>query len=164
LDLKAQIDRSPKGALFSHDVVRRYRYVLWRHVAAGSRILLIVGLNPSTADEDVNDPTIRRCMGFAERWGYSRLLMVNLFAHRATKPKVLHDELDPVGPENDRWLRQSIDVADFTLAAWGNNGLWGDRHEQVKAMLKDPHCLGRTKKHAPRHPLYVPRNQDAIPF
>ena len=164
MDLRSTIASQRNGAILSDD--RRYRYVLWRDVPSidGCRALLFVGLNPSTADESENDPTIRRCMGFAERWGYSRLLMVNLFAYRATKPKVLHDELDPVGPENDRWLRQAIDVADFTLAAWGNNGLWGDRHEQVKAMLKDPHCLGRTKQDAPRHPLYVPRNQDAIPF
>src|SRR5690349_51792 len=93
---------APAGAIFSKD--HRYRYLLWRTLDKGSKYLAVIGLNPSTADASVNDPTNRRCIGFARDWGYSRLYVVNLFAFRATKPDVLRAAKDPIGVDNDRWL------------------------------------------------------------
>lgn len=150
----------PSGAEFSVD--KQHRYLLWRRIADGERTLLVVGLNPSTADELRNDPTIRRCLGFAQDWDFSRLLVANLFAYRATKPEDLRRADDPVGSENDRWLKAASEVADLTLAAWGNSGLWLERHVAVVRLLNDPHCLGRTKHGTPRHPLYVKRGQHPI--
>ena len=160
MQLLPNLEAEPSGAVFSVD--RQHRYLLWRRIADGEKTLLVVGLNPSTADELSNDATIRRCIGFAQDWNFSRLLVANLFAYRATRPEDLRRAEDPVGPENDRWLKAATEMAHLTLAAWGNNGLWLERHEAVVKLLHDSHCLGRTRRGAPRHPLYVKRSQYPI--
>jgi hypothetical protein len=153
MSVKADLEARPSGAIFSAD--RVWRYALWRDVGSGSGSLVVVGLNPSTADERVNDPTIRRCVAFARDWGYRKLIVLNLFAFRATKPDDLRKAADPVGPENDRWLRDLSQEASLTLAAWGNDGLWRQRASAVVPLLASAKCLGTTKLGAPRHPLYV---------
>src|ERR1700755_2395175 len=100
----------------------RYRYMLERVWSEGNNSLLIVGLNPSTADALLDDPTIRRCVGFAKGLGYGGLLMGNLFAARSTSPSALTGFEDPVGPENDAWLLKLQHRAHATVAAWGNGG------------------------------------------
>lgn len=120
-----------------------------------------VMLNPSTADADVDDPTIRRCMGFARAWGMGGLGVVNLYGYRATDPRELHKVPDPVGPHNDLALEHAISYAlDNQLpliAAWGSNAE-ARRVEQVMALCGSEgwECLGTTIKGAPRHPLYLP--------
>ena len=117
---------------------------------------MFVGLNPSTADEARDDPTIRRCVGFARDWGFARLDVVNLYAFRSTDPRALWRAGDPVGPENDLVLAHVLGRADFVLAAWGVHA----RQERVRDVASilgrlRLHALGVTNAGAPRHPLYV---------
>ncbi len=127
-------------------------------------MLNIIGLNPSTADAVANDPTIRRCIGFARDNGFGSLIVTNLFAYRATAPKDLFQAKDPIGPDNDHWLSTSAQHADQVLFAWGNHGKDGDRDHEVLALISEGYCLGLTKLGAPRHPLYVRKEQAFIPF
>lgn len=133
----------------------RYRYALWRKWAPGETVMF-VGLNPSTADATLDDPTIRRCIGFARAWGYGGLMMANLFAWRATDPRDIRHAADPVGPHNDVALGTAHRNAALTVAAWGINGTFGGRNNVVRAMLPRLHCLRLTKDGHPSHPLYLP--------
>ena len=135
---------------------RSYRYTLWREwEGKNDDYVMFIGLNPSTADETFNDPTIRRCIGFAKNWGYGALCMTNLFAFRATKPAVMKMNPDPIGMENDEWLLKMAQEAGTLVAAWGAQGAHLRRDFEVKSLLKDLHCLGMTKGGHPKHPLYV---------
>lgn len=96
---------------------------------------MFVGLNPSTADELLDDPTIRRCVAFARSWGYGALCMTNLFAFRATDPDVMKSADDPVGPENDQHLQDLANGASVVIAAWGVHGTFGGRHSVARAYL-----------------------------
>lgn len=133
----------------------RYRYALWRKWGPGGTCMF-VGLNPSTADATLDDPTIRRCIGFARSWGYGGLMMTNLFAWRATQPRDMMAADDPVGPDNDVTLRTAYLNAEVTVAAWGAYGTYGGRHNAVRAMLPRLHYLRLTKDGHPGHPLYLP--------
>lgn len=143
---------------------RRYRYSLVRAWAVGP-VCMFIGLNPSTADENIDDPTIRRCIRFAKDWGYGRLIMTNLFAFRATDPRDMKAEEFPIGGhENDLALRSLADSAGVVIAAWGVHGIHQDRAAGVKKMIPNLHCLGLTKDGHPRHPLYMPANSKPLPF
>lgn len=156
--------RTTRGdAVFSAD--SKYRYRLHRTWDAGAASVLFVMLNPSTADATQDDPTIRRCVGFAKRWGYGRLLVGNLFALRATDPRCLLDEPDPVGPQNDEHLRVMMDEARIVICAWGAHKLahGTTRESAVKALLGPSlWALGRTAAGAPRHPLYMPKDAGPV--
>lgn len=156
-DVLSTLRSSASGAKFSSN--RAYRYLLWRTIAPGDRAILFICLNPSTADESKDDPTIRRCVGFARDWLYSKVLVANLFAFRATKPCDLKLAGDPVGPENDVWLKSVSEFSGVTVAAWGNDGLWQGRSNNVVHLLRKPYCFGLTKLGAPKHPLYIKRSQ-----
>lgn len=132
-----------------------YRYALWRRWDASRPDVLFVALNPSTADHRQDDPTIRRCMGFARDWGYGGLVVANLFAFRTPLPSALRQAAAPVGPRNDRWLERLAGEAALVVAAWGAHGGMGDRAARVAPRLGPCHCLGLTAGGAPRHPLYV---------
>lgn len=122
-------------AVFSDD--RRYRYHLLRNLASGTgRTVAFCMLNPSTADAFKNDPTVRRCVGYARAWGFYRLVVVNLFALRATDPAVMLADPDPVGPDCDIYLRLAADQAEFVVCAWGNHGARRGRADEVLEMLK----------------------------
>jgi hypothetical protein len=144
------------GALFSPDRVHRYR--LWRTLGSGTRRIAFIGLNPSVADEERNDPTVSRCIGFAREWGFSRFEMLNAFAFVATDPKDMLAAADPVGPENDEWLRRIAGQVDLVVAAWGTYGTHLGRGEQVRGLLGGVRLqhLGLTKGGHPRHPLRLP--------
>lgn len=143
-----------KGAKFSPD--RVYRYRLWRLWDIRKGSVLFIGLNPSTADENVNDPTIRRCIGFAMDWGYGGLLMGNIFAFRNTYPETLKTcEVDPIGSENDTELRAMNSLAKLTVLAWGNWGAYKGRGSEVELMFPDSYSLGYSKQGQPKHPLYL---------
>jgi hypothetical protein len=133
----------------------RYRYMLERVWGIGSTRLLVIGLNPSTADALVDDPTIRRCVGFAKGLGYDGLLVGNLFAARSTSPAELQNFPDPIGPENDAWLEKLYARAESVVAAWGNGGRLYGRNQQVIKLLKRFSCFGVTRLGEPRHPLYL---------
>lgn len=149
---------SDKGAEFSD--CRKYRYALWRthDLQSQRRIVMFIGLNPSTADETVDDPTIRRCVNFAKAWGYTGIVMVNAYAYRATDPRTLLTVSDPVGPDNDRLLRSWSRSVDTAVAAWGAKCDVGRVAAVCAAIDRDMYCLGRTTQGAPRHPLYMPKN------
>ena len=143
---------------------RHYRYALWRRWGEGDDFALLVGLNPSTADHRQDDPTIRRCIGFARDWGYSGLCVANLFAWRATYPEDLFNSDDPVGPKNDAWLRKLARQASLVVAAWGNHGRHQQRSRQVVPMLGPLHYLRLNHSGEPAHPLYLPRTLTPLPW
>ena len=134
----------------------RYRYRLHRSWFMGEGTVLFIMLNPSTADAETDDPTIRRCIGFARRWGFRSLAVGNLFAWRATEPRELKQVSDPVGPENDQHLIEMSDSANAVIAAWGAYGVYRNRNLHVLGLLESTvEHLGLTKQGHPRHPLYL---------
>jgi hypothetical protein len=137
----------------------QYRYVLRREFGNPGAPVIFIGLNPSTADAKTDDPTIRRCIVFAKDWGFTSLIMVNLFAFRATDPKVMARAADPIGPENDATLRQFADMPEpaICIAAWGVGGGLLGRDAQVRKMFPRLHVLRLTKGGHPAHPLYLPK-------
>jgi hypothetical protein len=133
-----------------------YRYALLRRWKDDGGFVTFVMLNPSTADATVDDPTIRRCVGFAKAWGYGAVHVLNLFAYRATDPKELTRVADPIGPENDTYLaRHGVDSG-LMVAAWGSHKMARPRaYDLTRRLHARWHCLGTTKDGSPRHPLYV---------
>jgi len=142
-----------KTAAFSSD--RKYRYALWRIWDKSKPVCMFIGLNPSTADENVDDPTIRRCESFAGSWGYGGLCMTNIFAYRSTDPRNLCGNSDPIGSENDAWLTYLATHSGIVVACWGDWGELLSRYKEVVKLIPDLHCLGTTKKGQPKHPLYL---------
>lgn len=141
---------------------RTYRYLLTRRWTAEQPAAAFVMLNPSTADAFAEDPTIRRCISFARSWGAGGVLVLNLFALRATDPRALRHHPDPVGPDNDLVIAAALsaDRLGPVVCAWGIYGLLNGRAERITALVRDllgvpPLCLGATKDGHPRHPLYV---------
>ena len=145
----------------------RYRYCLWRQWGEGPCVDFIM-LNPSTADGKVDDPTIRRCIGFAKRWGAGSLRVLNLFAYRATDPKQLKAVDDPVGPDNDWWIQGYQDIPEpyeeplYRVCAWGSGGRLLGRDREVLGMFNRIHALRLNTDGSPAHPLYLPK--DLTPF
>lgn len=145
-----------------------YRYLLTRpsEVQHPDRsTALFIMLNPSTADASLDDPTIRRCRGFARTWGCAGITVVNLYALRATDPAALRGHPDPVGPDCDMHLRALAREYGEAVCAWGANAMPG-RVDQVVRIFREAGarlwCLGTTKAGAPRHPLYVRGDQPLI--
>ena len=150
-----------RQAAFSAD--RRYRWWLQRRWNAEQPCLLFIGLNPSRANAERDDPTLRRLIGFARAWGYGGLEVVNLFARCSASPAVLRRSRDPVGAENDQWLQRSVAAAEALWLGWGNGGSWHQRDQQVLALLSAALppgvpllTVGLTASGQPRHPLYAP--------
>jgi hypothetical protein len=141
-----------------------YRYALWRSWDNSLETLLFIGLNPSRADAVNDDPTLRRCMGFARSWGFGSVALGNLFGWRSTDPRALREVADPVGPENDRWLAQLADQASLVVGAWGTKGGFRERDAHVGGLVGEIHSLGCTVGGHPRHPLYVPGDRQPQPW
>lgn len=156
--------KEQKGATFSKD--HRYRYDLTRIWDARLQLVMFIGLNPSTADAEHDDPTIRRCMGFARRWGYGGLLMGNLYALVSTDPKaLLKPDANPISLDNDMFLLTMHGKAALTVAAWGSFGTaLGVRSAWVRANLPHLSCLGVNKDGEPKHPLYLPLDAELFPW
>jgi hypothetical protein len=124
-------------------------------------------LNPSTADAAIDDPTIRRCIGFAKREGCGGLVVVNWFAWRATDPKELYKTTAPIGPENRWHIKQAAELCRGPLiAAWGANHLVKPLLMEIPELTggRQLMCLGKTKDGAPRHPLYLPTDAPLVPY
>ena len=151
-----------KTASFSS--CRKYRYSLSRIWDKQKKFVLFIGLNPSTADEEVDDPTIRRCSGYAQKWGYGGLIMVNLFAYRTTLPSNLKKVKYPVGRDNDKYIVKLSKKADITVAAWGNNGILYRRDKQVLSLVPNLMCLKVNKSGQPAHPLYLKKDLKLTKF
>ena len=157
--------------IFSED--RIYRFTLWRDWTNDSleleeregnntgKFIMFIGLNPSTADETKDDPTIRRCIGFAKRWGYGALCMTNLFAFRATNPKDMIRHAEPVGIGNGSHLIEVAQSAGECVAAWGKHGRHNHRDSdvitlfEISGLASKLRCLGVNSDGTPKHPLYL---------
>ncbi len=151
-----------KSATFSN--CRKYRYALSRSWDDKKKIVLFIGLNPSTADEKKDDPTIRRCINYAQSWGFGGLQVANLFAYRATKPTKLRYVENPVGDDNDQQLIKLSKMADLTVAAWGNEGALFNRDKQVIKLIPNLMCLKINKSGQPAHPLYQKKDIEYISY
>lgn len=125
-------------------------------------------LNPSTADAVEDDPTIRRCIGFAQQWGYSCVVVVNLFAFRTTDPGELVKCPDPVGESNERYILKNAKEAALFIAGWGTKGAILNRHNIVLDMLHSNgvvvHTLGQNGDGTPKHPLYLSKKTVLRPY
>jgi hypothetical protein len=143
-----------------------YRYRLDRTWDSARPRAAIVMLNPSTATEAADDPTVARCRTRMRALGFGAMTVVNLFAWRATDPAELRRTADPVGPGNDAAIAAACADAALVLCAWGNHGAYLGRGEAVRHRLRAEghalHVLGVTRTGAPRHPLYLHR--DAVPM
>ena len=151
-----------RGAELSED--RAYRYKLWRIWQPEIPPMLFVMLNPSTADENDDDPTVKRCVNYASREGYGGLLIGNLFAYRATFPSRLLKAVDPVGPRNDQALAELQEAAGTTIAAWGGMGDIFGRAQEVCKLLGPMRCLGVTQGGQPKHPVRLRKDELFHPY
>lgn len=169
---------------------RLYRYELHRRWGSGDTCLFVM-LNPSTADEEQDDPTIRRCLGFAKKWGFGALAIGNAFAWRSTDPDGLRGVTDPVGPDNDEALRRMACAASRIVVGWGANASAVDpgRAERVARLLDQAPgraldevrglaraagveektarpiwCLGVNGDGSPKHPLYLAAGTPIVPY
>ncbi len=135
-----------------------YRYQLWRVWNDKLAKVLFIMLNPSTADADKDDPTIRRCIGFAKSWGYGGFYVGNLFAYRSTSPKGLFKPFDPVGKLNDYNLMRMEEKCEIIVCAWGNAPIikkMRKEHKPLEFLNKPMHYIDLAKDGTPKHPLYL---------
>jgi len=141
------------GAIFSDD--GEYRYALWRKWNNDLKPLLFIGLNPSTANNITNDPTVTRCVVRAYREGFGGLMVGNLYSCVSSCPDVLLRE-GAVGDRTDEYLQTMIDMAGRVLCAWGSFKEAKKRSVCVLNMIPEPYCLGMNSDGQPKHPLYIP--------
>lgn len=149
--------KTDNGASFS--TCRRYRYVLWRIWNIDKSRIMFIGLNPSTANETSDDPTIHRVVKFANAWGFGGIYMTNLFAYVTPYPEKLKECDDPLG-NNNEWLEKIAQKCDKIIFAWGSFKEAEQRSKEVMQMFKG-HALIINKDGSPRHPLYV--KSDVVP-
>jgi hypothetical protein len=155
------------GAVFSD--CERYRYRLWRVWDESKPKACFVMLNPSTATQEVLDPTVSRCKKRAETLGYGGLEVVNIFALRSTDPLALYQEPNPVGIHNLPAISEAVDSCEIAICAWGGHGKlhnagnktrwWLMRHHREKV-----HCLRLNSDGSPAHPLYLPYSLQPTPW
>lgn len=161
------------GAIYARNS-DRFRFLLWRQWNCDQRLLGVIGLNPSTATESEDDPTIRRCIGFAKQGGYGGLVMMNLFGLRSTDPDLLKTVRDPVGSLNHEIVSLAAFHLPTIVAAWGNHGLLDDADLALCACYLDFEndrqlrdvlmCWGTNKNGSPKHPLYLPKAAKLQPY
>lgn len=158
-------DHEVSGAEFSE--CRTLRYSLWRRwTVAGkpSRKIAFIGVNPSVADEQKNDRTIKRCIDFAKAWGYDEFLMLNAFAHVQTKLGKLKLGREHIGEANDATMLRYRDEATVMIAAWGKHCPQWRADEIAELLGRELKCLGRNKNGSPKHPLYLRADTKPEPF
>ena len=145
-----------------------FRYTLTRTWDPDRPVVNFLMLNPSTADAFVLDPTNRRCVGFAQAWGFGAMVTTNIFALRSTDPKGLRSVPDPIGDHNDATILDAARSADLVVAAWGTHGAFLDRGVQVAEVLRNDgialHSLRVTGAGHPGHPLYVAASTQPLPW
>lgn len=145
-------------------IIDSYRYELRRYWDGSLPVACFIMLNPSTADGMQDDATIRKCIGFAKRWGYGGIIVVNLFAHRSTDWRGIKRALDPIGPSNQLYVADAIRDAMTVICAWGRHGELYGQGLKMKAWLqarKIPYVtLGRCTNGEPPHPLMLGYNTE----
>lgn len=133
---------------------KTYRYELTRIFDESKPIIILIGLNPSTANDKENDPTILKCISYAKNWNCGGFIMVNLFAFQATKPKDLLKEENPIGADNDKYIKAAILKREKIVCCWGKLGTYKGRGAEVLKLIDKPYCLYKLKNGQPAHPLY----------
>jgi len=155
---------APSVAVYSD--CERYRYTLTRTWDEGAGRVLFIMLNPSTATEVQNDPTVERCERRARALGYGAFRVCNIFAYRATDPRDMRAQADPIGPENDAAILDSLTWTQDTIAAWGSHGEHMGRGDAMATLLRgagvQARHLGLTKGGQPKHPLYIGYNVQPV--
>lgn len=139
-------------AVFSGD----YRYALKRTWDESLPNLMYIGLNPSIADATIDDPTVKKCIAYAKHLGFGRISIGNLFAYICTEPAGMKEAKDPIGPENNEWLKRLANDSKLIIAMWGNHGKFMDRDKKVIELGLELYCLKTTQKQQPHHILYLP--------
>ena len=178
LDRLTTIPPYRSGAVISD--CGKYRYLLWRAWDPHKPTVAFIGFNPSTADATMDDPTIRKCIGFADRLGFGALEMLNLFAYRSPDPAALWWNVphvkEPIGSHNDAALEYALIRCRTAVAAWGAISVPTRARRILRERIDLVHrlasnhghstlaCLGRTKAGHPRHPLYVPYTTELEPW
>lgn len=157
------IGKQERGAIISN--CGTYRYALWRYWDRSLPKALFLMLNPSIADAELDDPTLRRCMGFARTWGYGGLFIGNRFAFRCTQPGLLLKAEDPIGPLNGTYLSQMAERSEIIICAWGNAPIIKRLGQPFPDSITGPlHCIELSKDGTPKHPLYLKSNLKPIPY
>lgn len=147
----------------------QYRYDLMRKWNPnGENLVSLIGLNPSTADANKDDPTLVRCMNFSKSLGFDGLILVNLFAYRSTSPKAMKEFISPIGEKNDAYIIDAIARTNKTILCWGNHGSHKSRDIEVLQLIKsyreEYFCFGQTKSNQPKHPLYLSKETSLESF
>lgn len=152
----------------------QYRYFLsrWWNARMSGRCVTFIGVNPSTADANEDDHTIRKMVGFAARWGFDGVVVGNLFAHRSTDVRELAAAQNPTGPDNDGWLMDAMNLANLVIPCWGSSDKLPkqlrDRIYEVKSIIGDTKspvkCFGYTASGDPMHPLMLGYSTELVPF
>lgn len=179
-----QFGRQKGGGIMSALISNcgNYRYELRREISDLKNKCLFIMLNPSTADAAKDDNTIRRCMGFARTWGFGELIVINLFAFRATKPIMLKKVADPIGEHNEFFILQVLREVNrpikasawhgansgIVVCAWGNPGVYKDQDEAIMSLLEsakvNPYCLGINSDGTPKHPLRLRKDTGLVNY
>lgn len=149
-----------KGAIFSED--RLYRYALWRHWDERPK-LMVIGLNPSTANEEVNDPTIKKVIKIADFNGFGGVYMLNLFGIVSKDPSILKSHHDPIAKQQE-YLDYYSQLCSKIVFAWGNFKEARERSVEVEQAFPNSYALHINKNGSPKHPLYCKDNSQLIPF
>jgi hypothetical protein len=150
------------GAIFDDNIKKQYRYALWRIWDRNKPFVMFVGLNPSTADQDKDDPTIRRVKKFAHTFGYGGMYMMNLFAIVTPYPEMLKSCPDPLGSNND-WLYDISKLCKDVIFCWGSFDV-GDRAQEVIKMFPNALALKINNDGSPGHPLYLKSDLKPIKY
>ena len=140
----------------------RYRYSLSRTWDKNLPKIMFIGLNPSTADEVKNDPTVSRMISYAKKWNYGAVFVQNVFAFRATLPSDLKRADNPIGKETDKFILDCVKKTNKIIACWGNHGLFMDRGFRVRKLIDKMECFGLTKAGEPKHPLYLRKDANLV--
>ena len=143
---------------------QKYRYSLSRIWEEHKECVLFIGLNPSMADAKSDDPTIRRLIGFAQRWGFGGMHVCNLYAYRTPDPKELFKVAYPIGKYNYRYIKKMRKEARITVLIYGNDGRRFDRHEKILKQIDKPYCIKVSKGGMPMHPLYLKYTEQPLPY
>lgn len=166
--MQCTIQVGKKGqAVFSE--CQTYRYMLLRKwgLMYADGLCNFIMLNPSTATQDEDDPTIRRCIGYAKKWGFGGLIITNIFALRSTDPAILYSHQDPIGPDNDAHLKEWVYQCKLVVCAWGRHGNFMERGDAVRKLLPLGRRITSLKmldKRTPGHPLYLPKELEPVDF
>ena len=163
---KAHYNQNGIDSTAVYSSCKKYRYSLTKTIPNPESSLLFILLNPSTATEFTNDPTVSRCQARTKILGFDSFRVCNLFAYRTKSPQIMKNCLDPIGPQNDLLLRESMLWATKIICAWGSHGTYLSRAKKINKMIAllgvTTYHFGLTKTNQPKHPLYISYSQKLI--